>query len=120
MRRDMNLVRKILLEAENLPGEGGYIDLPDSDDELLRYHLRIMRQAGLLDAAFAAHEGTAHETNYVNGLTWQGQEFLNAARDESRWKKGASLAGQAAGGIIYEVLRDYLMKEAKRNIGLPA
>jgi hypothetical protein len=119
MRRDMDLVREILLTAEGLPAEGGYIDpLPGHPDELVRYHLRIMQQAGLLDAQFTVHEGTAHEAMWLDGLTWAGHEFLDAARDNTRWKAAIRKVRGEAGGIAFEVLRDYLLSEGKRMVGL--
>ena len=83
MRRDMSFVRGILLAAEELPAKGGRIEpLPGRSDDELRYHLRIMSQAGLLDVR-SGHEGAAYETIWVNGLTWRGHDFLDAARHES-------------------------------------
>lgn len=118
MRRDMDLVREILLAAESLPAAGGFIDLPERDDGELRYHLRIVAQAGLLDVQFAAHEGTAHETVWLNGLTWQGHEFLSTARDNTRWRAAVHKVGATAGGVAFALLRDYLLSEARKLVGI--
>ena len=45
MRRNMELIREILLAAERLPADGSFIDLPERDDGELRHHLRIVAQA---------------------------------------------------------------------------
>ena len=52
------------------------------------YHLKIMHEAGLIDALIP---DDAFETEYTDfrqiNLTWKGQDFLDAAKDNSVWKK---------------------------------
>jgi hypothetical protein len=71
----MVLVRKILRAVEELPAEGGYVEVPEYSRDELRYHLRIMRRAGFIDAQEVQHDGTANEAFWVNGLTWRGHEL---------------------------------------------
>ncbi len=91
--------------------------MPGRPDDALRYHLRIMCQAGLLDAQLAAHEGTLHETIWLLGLTWAGHEFLDAARDDNKWKAATGKVANVAGGMVFEVVRDLLMAQIKDMVG---
>jgi hypothetical protein len=38
----------------------------------------------------------------VSRLTWEGHEFLDAARDEKRWKKAMSTVKEKGGTITIE------------------
>ena len=55
MKRDMELVRAILLAMEDSPSTGpGELVIPDYDTEAVMYHLKIMREAGLIKAVDAS------------------------------------------------------------------
>ena len=53
MKRDMELVRKILLETEeasNNPIEWIALNIEGYDPEVISYHVKIMKEAGLIEA----------------------------------------------------------------------
>lgn len=88
MRRDMDLVRLILLETEGRSRPFDSAELADeghSSDEIA-YHVRIMKQAGLLDAILSSDLSLNYSATVV-GLTWDGQDFLDAVRNDGVWQK---------------------------------
>lgn len=103
MKRDMDLVRTILLEMEKQPLQGPdeQLTIGDFDDETITYHVLLMHEAGLLAAI---------ETQTLDGsvscipvrLTWEGHEFLEAIRDLARWGKLKSAMNQL-GGFVFDV-----------------
>ena len=98
MKRDMDLVRKILIKIEK---DWGYEYLESSisnreikiegySDSAVHYHLRIMVEAGLITCIFP--EGDSHTlSTYIKYppeiITWEGQEFLETIRKERTWEK---------------------------------
>lgn len=108
MKRDMDLVRKILIRTEesNYPlSSNDYLD--DCDDlRIISYHLKIMIQAGLLDGHIES-DMSGNSTGFVYGLTWSGQDYLSAVKSDRIWQKTkdhiASKASSATFGIIQEV-----------------
>jgi len=50
--------------------------------------------------------------------TWEGHEFIDAARDDSRWKKATEKVGSAAGSVPLKVLTDVLVSLAKSQLGM--
>ena len=42
-------------------------------------------------------------------LTWQGHQFLNACRDESRWAKAKTIF-KDVGGVSFDVAKDILVQ----------
>ena len=49
-------------------------------------------------------------------ITWSGHEFLNAARDSSRWNKAKALVKEKGGGIVFEVLKQVILDQFKTHV----
>ncbi|MCE5232469.1 MAG: DUF2513 domain-containing protein [Mizugakiibacter sp.] len=87
MKRDMELVRKILLALEsgqaNLPIDG-------YDDDIIRYHKALVIEAGLADGSTLKTGVGSREVPadvMLTKLTWAGHEFLDTVRSDSVWAK---------------------------------
>src|SRR3989304_4745015 len=77
MKRDMDLVREILLKMEELPMKGDChnIHIDGRSEEEIIYHVRIMHEAGLIEAIdFTATDGVDWRPKR---LTYAGHEFLD-------------------------------------------
>lgn len=89
MKRDMELVRKILLKIEEEYRSSALLNLPIEgyDMETVAYHCRIMQDAGLL----TDYEGRSSNNQlymfWVGPLTWEGNDFLDKIRDDGVWHK---------------------------------
>jgi len=122
MRRDMDLVRKILLDMERKSFEelGAEIHIPGYSQLDIHHHLKLMTQAGLIEAANIS----ANNDEYFipTDITWYGHDFMDAARDDTRWNKAKSVAGKV-GGVAFDILREILKELAevaiKTQMGLP-
>ena len=95
MKRDMDLVRKILIKIEE---DWGYeylgpereIKIEGYSDSAIHYHLRIMVEAELITSIFP--EGLSDiSSTYIQYppeiITWEGHEFLEGIRKEETWEK---------------------------------
>jgi len=51
-------------------------------------------------------------------LTWEGHNFLDAAREESRWKKAMTVIKDKAGTVSFEIVKQVLVSMAKEQLGL--
>lgn len=120
MKRDIDLVRAILMEVEQqkaVDGQSG-IHISNYSPDVINYHIYIMEQGGLLS-------GTALKTQasiiprFVNVcLTWQGHEFLDAARDETRWRKARNMVQNQGNSVTIGVLIQLLSSLMKSSFGL--
>ena len=52
-------------------------------------------------------------------LTWEGHEFAEAARDETRWEKAMGIVTEKGGAITIDVLKNLLSSLMKAALGLP-
>lgn len=106
MRRDWDLVRRILLETEE-KGEAGLgwttLDLVEWTPRVVSYHVRLLDEAGLIEAQDLTTSGSFEWQ--PKRLTWDGHEFLEAARENSRWERAKTLAMEKAGVLSFVVLK---------------
>lgn len=121
MKRDMDLVRKILLECEAAEDtrQPIAIRIDGYADHEISYHVQLMGEAGLLDVVNFSNSrsGSVYE---AKRLTWEGHEFLDAARNDTTWNKAKGAVSSVAGvgfEVIKGVLVSYGTEQAKKMLG---
>ena len=110
MKRDMDLVRKILLELEDAPYESGGLDLEleGYSPDQISYHVMLLNEAELIEANDLSTFGGPKWI--PKRLTWAGHEFIEASRDESRWEKAKNIMKEKGSGMAFDVLRSVLIQ----------
>lgn len=88
MQRDMELVRRILLEVEKSDEILTHpIKIDGYEDPVVNYHIVLMYEAGLLKAGYRNTAAGIPIVVSISRLTWEGHEFLDAAKNEGVWKE---------------------------------
>lgn len=115
MKRNMDLIRAILLDAEtNVVDESDFYmpEIKGYSEKEVSYHNGIMSDAGLIDTY-----RTADKTNgvqyYVKRLSWYGHEFLDAARNDTVWNKAKDTAKSKGLDLGIDLMKDLLVSTAK-------
>ncbi len=116
MKRDMDLVRRILLEVEKTQYPGGphELSIEGYAKEEVTYHIELLKEAGLLLAMSTKSFGGVQ--HYPIRLTWEGHEFLDAARDDIRWSRTKEVMGKV-GGFTLEMVKAVLIALLKEAVG---
>ena len=88
MKRDLELVRKLLIFFDEKPGPE-HVEVPPIQgyaDSVIKYHLVLLHDAGYLRCE-PVKSSTSDRTIYVLPfeLTWAGHEFLEKVRDQHVW-----------------------------------
>lgn len=121
MKRDMNLVREILIWTENQ--EHGRVSgnpkIEGYAEEEVAYHVHLMEQAHLVKAFDTTSMADKSPQAILIELTWDGYEFLDAARDETIWVKAKNTIFTTTKNITFDILLEWLKAEARRGLGLP-
>ncbi len=118
MKRDMDLVRSILLKIEASEDDrraGIKLGSVEGHSAVeVSYHVKLLAQAGLIEAK---HLSTFDTSKWVpRQLTWAGHEFLDAARDANLWERAKCTVLKQTGGLSLEVLKSVLIKLAKQAV----
>ncbi|MHC4098630.1 MAG: DUF2513 domain-containing protein [Planctomycetota bacterium] len=87
MKRDMELIRKILITLQDSNQTQGSIPLKFDgySDDQISYHVKILAEQGIIAA-----NNCSSMKNFAwraKGLTWEGHDYIDAIRDEARWQK---------------------------------
>lgn len=119
MKRDMDVVREILLQIESkpdaqLPAE---LKIEGASDAEISYNVMLLSQAGYIHAIDAS-SGEGHHWMALS-LTWQGHEFLDAARNNTVWQSVKTKIKAAGGSFAIHTVKALLLVEGKRYLGLP-
>ena len=118
MKRDMDLIRDLLLSLEaGDEGVGSLLDVESKGytKEQIGYHSWLLVDAGLALGVDATHLGSVFREVHLTSLTWSGHEFLDAARDDTRWQQAKMMmnkAGAFALPALMKVLIDLAVKGA--------
>lgn len=117
MKRDMDLVRQILfaVEASNNPRDTVEVAVDGWSDTEVSYHVELLAEAGLIKAVNYSHK-QAHDWRAVR-LTWQGHEFLEAARNDTIWHDAKSRLS-TIGSFTFDIAKDLLTELIKKQAGL--
>ena len=122
MKRDLDLIRKILLEVESCDDPDGIFNTMDINiegyrAELIQYHVGLLIDAGLvtssgepvgfMDASFISY--------FSVKLTWTGHEFLDNAKNESVWQTVKKGLGSKWGSVSFSIF-ETLLKQAVLKI----
>jgi hypothetical protein len=86
-------------------------------EKQINYHALLILDAGLALGQDISGLGGSAEGG-ISRLTWEGHEFLDAARDESRWKQAISMVGGTAGTVTMGVLKELLVQMLTDKLGL--
>jgi hypothetical protein len=116
MKRDMDLVRNILLQIE---GDGKILSIEGYEKDVILKHLELLEEAGLIKASFLRANQVGVVSAHVERLTWSGHEFLDAARNDTLWNKAKGIVGEKAGTVSFAILQILLVQLAKSALGLP-
>jgi hypothetical protein len=121
MKRDMDLVRKIVFAMEEHPHGFAPDDLTFEgySREQVGYHLYLMIQAGLVDGEDASTREFESPQGFASSLAWQGHEFADAARSDTIWNKAKEQVKEKVGGVTLALLIEVLKHQAKQALGIP-
>jgi len=126
MKRDMDLVRDLLLGIERDPQFDGTrmlsptkpedFGITNHSMEEVSYHLALIVEAGFVSGKSA---GLRIGTNVpvISKLTWQGHEFVDDIKDSGVWESTKSrLAGLP--GVAIAIVAEIAKAEIKKKLGL--
>ncbi len=118
MKRDMDIIRDILLALENKPDTSS----TKSEEELpgipltpiVWYHLGLLLDAGLIKGGRDEQRGSPEI--YFERLTWAGHEFLDVIRNDSIWQRLKTAFFSDAGAGFFEQMRSQGEEELIQKI----
>lgn len=116
MKRDLDLIRELLLALEAAPEADPVESLivKGYSKEKIGFHIYLLGDAGFARVADVSTMSDTMPQAMALNITWHGYEFLDSAREPERWSKAKAALSKVGGGSIevaFELLKDYLKSE---------
>lgn len=122
MKRDMDLIRAIMLHLEKHPEPDLNLEevvLDDYADDVVLGHLILLEEAGFIQMNIERYGGGEPPQILIHRITWAGHEFLEAVRDETIWAKSTKAIVSAGVGFGLPILMAVLRAKASEHLGIP-
>ena len=120
MKRDLELVRRILLDIEdNRESSGGHSSWSGIIDEgytadAIHYHVQLLHDAGLIHA-----DELVPGQWWPERITWAGHEFLDSARNDKLWNEAKRRVERELGSAPFRVVHELLIRMANESLEKP-
>lgn len=122
VKRDMELIRKLLLHIEENTGgkrlRSTEIELDDYEKDEIGYHLKLLIDAGFTDAICSTAARDEFPECLIKGLTWVGHDFLDSVRNDGVWGHVKN-AIKPLGTVPFEVMKCVAVAYISKQLGLP-
>ena len=121
VQRDMDLIRQILSKIEDHSGgfaprnfeiEGDY------SAAQIGYHVWLLGDAGLIKATDVTTHGSESPRAIPVNLTWEGHDFIAAARNDTVWSHAKEKAKSVGGSLSFAVFKQLLDSLVKHQLGI--
>jgi hypothetical protein len=123
MKRDMELIRQILLAVEANPSADPFstkeVAVDGYNPDVVMFHILLLDQAGLLKGIDASsNDGPDF---IVQSISWGGYEFLDTVRDPAVWRRTKSAVekvGSASIDVIASVAKGVAAQVIQQSLGM--
>ena len=108
MKRDMELVRKILfaIEEQYVDRIIYNLDIEGHTMAEIAYHCKILHEAGLV-SDYGSKNADDHIYIFaVSSLTWDGCDYLDKVRQDTVWNKTKDVITKQGLPMILDVVKD--------------
>ncbi|MHB0922571.1 MAG: DUF2513 domain-containing protein [Bellilinea sp.] len=125
MKRDLDLIRLILLKVESneelIPTlEAKDFSFDEYSHDQVKYNIKLLIDADYINGKTRAYLGGNMDFVF-EGLTWAGHDFLDASRDDARWAKAKSILNEVKDyslELAIKVLSELAIVAARQAMGL--
>ena len=114
MKRDMDLIRAILLEREGETCQ----DMSAWSEALKAYHVALILDAKLAEGATFPDEEGVPVSGVLTRLTWQGHEFLDVMRDDTIWRSVREKVLMPTASWTFGLLIEYAKSEIRTRLNI--
>jgi hypothetical protein len=121
MKRNMDLIRSIMLHLETYPDADlglTEVQVDGFSEDMVLGHLVLLGEAGFIDLNVEHFLGGEPPHYIVHRITWAGHEFLEAVRSQTIWAKSTKMIASAGVGMAWPLLQAVLRAKAAEHLGI--
>ena len=117
MKRDMNIIRNILLkaEADEYP-YGAVVRLDGVPDEVCAQHVALMIDAGLVEGNIIRSDMCYCVWGQIHRLTNAGHDFAQGIRNDTTWNRILAYVIKPGAAYTLSALLEYVKAQLAQNV----
>jgi hypothetical protein len=120
MKRDLDLVRELMLKIEALPaGPTVQYRMDEVEDPVLLAHLEMLIAGGLVNGRISQTRGARGDVMSISGLTWEGHEWIETVRSPAVWDRTKTTLSEKGGALSFELAKAVATQILRARLGLP-
>jgi hypothetical protein len=109
MKRDWDVIRKILITVEDVPSQDTQIDsdqIEGVDSDVAAYNMRLLLKEGLIEGGGRLESMPgASPWIFATRLTWEGHELLDSIRRDTVWNRVKSTVADKGLDLSVDVVK---------------
>lgn len=118
MKRDMDLVREILIQIEKHGCTPTKLTIDGYSDEQIGFHISLMGDGGLLETQDVTSRTSQSRQGVPIKMKWAGYEFLDLSRNNEIWQEAKQKGVQKAIGLPFDIIKLILTTITKTMLGV--
>ena len=119
MKRDLDLIRKLILALEEHESDEPFEQcLEGYTEKQIGYHSYLIVDAGLAEGVDVSTLQDILPQFQLLHLTAAGHDFAEAARNETAWSKARSVIAEKGGGATIDVVKQVLIGILRNSLGV--
>lgn len=125
MKRDLDLLRKILLAVENADGFYSYNGVDQvasavgySDLSIISFHISLLVDSDYIEVTEVTCCGQAYDDYLIKRLTAAGCDYLDSVRNDSIWDATKATIAKAEGSCALSLVKSIAEKVILSQIGM--
>lgn len=117
MKRDMEIIRQILLNVEDDKYPyGARVHLDGISDQICAYHVALMQYAGLVEAEVINTDAHPHVAAMIHRLTSAGHDFCDGIRQDTIWNKAKEHILKPGASYGLSILVEYVKIQLHQKV----
>ncbi|MCB5725314.1 DUF2513 domain-containing protein [Mitsuokella jalaludinii] len=123
MKRDLDLLRNMLLKMESLDSSHGTVrlytfkDLCD-DEAVLSLHIHLLLDAGFIEATDIVHLDDAVDDFLITRITFDGYDYLDSIRNDSIWNEVKQKISSVGGSVSLDIVKELGVTLVRQHLGI--
>ena len=117
MKRDMEIIRAILINVENDKYPyGGLVHLDEFSDETCGYHVALLFDAGLAEGRLIKSNSFGIAWASIDRLTSAGHDFCDGIRQDTIWNKAKEHILKPGASYGLSILVEYVKLQVHHRV----
>lgn len=123
VKRDLDLIRNMLLKMESLDSSHGTVrlhtfeDLCD-DDAVISLHIHLLLDAGFIEATDSVCVADNIDDFLITRITFAGYDYLDSIRSDSIWNEVKQKISSVGGSVSLEIVKELGVTLLRQHLGI--